>query len=266
MQGTVSRKPAADWRLYWIADYLSWPGESLKIGRARDYRFPNGGVVYSENRQRSKKPPYHHWFGFETERLNALCNNTQSCHVLFLTDFDKAVVLNTDALNLLRDRVLEDAGRRHIALYPDLHAHGKNYDESRSDFVTDALSFSDLYRQREALIFFPSAVGQPTGHQKVETVSRKVTKYRRSIAIAAWVTRQSGGKCESCGNDAPFCDPSGSPFLETHHLKRLADGGPDTLDNTIAVCPNCHRELHHGQSADALRRKIIDRIDRLRSY
>jgi 5-methylcytosine-specific restriction protein A len=41
------------------------------------------------------------------------------------------------------------------------------------------------------------------------------------------------------------------PFLESHHLIFLCDGGPDTPDNTAAVCPNCHRNLHHG----------IDRVD-----
>ena len=27
-------------------------------------------------------------------------------------------------------------------------------------------------------------------------------------------------------------------------MKRLADGGSDTIDNVVAVCPNCHRKFH----------------------
>ncbi|WP_147195697.1 HNH endonuclease [Rummeliibacillus stabekisii] len=38
------------------------------------------------------------------------------------------------------------------------------------------------------------------------------------------------------------------PNLEVHHIKRLADGEEDTVENAIAVCPNCHRELHFGHS------------------
>ena len=43
-------------------------------------------------------------------------------------------------------------------------------------------------------------------------------------------------------NEAPFIKENGAPFLEIHHLKRLADGGSDTISNTVAICPNCHRE------------------------
>ncbi|MGH8437576.1 MAG: HNH endonuclease [Pseudomonas sp.] len=33
---------------------------------------------------------------------------------------------------------------------------------------------------------------------------------------------------------------------EVHHKVRLADGGLDTVENAIAVCPNCHRQAHFG--------------------
>jgi len=37
-------------------------------------------------------------------------------------------------------------------------------------------------------------------------------------------------------------------------------GGPDTIDNTVCVCPNHHRELHFGKRAGLLR----DQLERLR--
>ncbi len=37
----------------------------------------------------------------------------------------------------------------------------------------------------------------------------------------------------------------GSP-LEVHHVIRPADGGSDTINNSVALCHNCHRELHFG--------------------
>ncbi len=55
------------------------------------------------------------------------------------------------------------------------------------------------------------------------------------------------GKCEECKSNAPFKRASnGSPYLEVHHKKPLADGGKDVIENTIALCPNCHREKHYG--------------------
>ncbi|WP_414449152.1 HNH endonuclease [Burkholderia sp. 22PA0099] len=49
-----------------------------------------------------------------------------------------------------------------------------------------------------------------------------------------------------CERPAPFRRPNGSPYLEVHHRVRLADGGDDTVENAIALCPNCHREHHFG--------------------
>ena len=36
----------------------------------------------------------------------------------------------------------------------------------------------------------------------------------------------------------------GSPFLEVHHVDYMANGGSDTIDNVVALCPNCHRKMH----------------------
>ncbi len=47
-----------------------------------------------------------------------------------------------------------------------------------------------------------------------------------------------------CQKDAPFLDKDHKPYLEEHHIKRLADGGSDTIDNVVAICPNCHRKVH----------------------
>ena len=46
--------------------------------------------------------------------------------------------------------------------------------------------------------------------------------------------------------DAPFKLPDGTPFLEVHHVIPLAKRGEDTIENTIALCPNCHRGAHYG--------------------
>ena len=72
----------------------------------------------------------------------------------------------------------------------------------------------------------------------------KTTVYYRDPYLKEIVKRIAEGKCQLCGNTAPFIDPSGSPYLEEHHVKRLADGGPDTIENVVALCPNCHRKIH----------------------
>lgn len=71
--------------------------------------------------------------------------------------------------------------------------------------------------------------------------------YERNPDVKADVLLRANGQCEKCKNDAPFHRKAdGTPYLEVHHRKPLKDGGEDTVENTIALCPNCHREEHFG--------------------
>lgn len=66
----------------------------------------------------------------------------------------------------------------------------------------------------------------------------------RNAYVAAYAKKKAAGKCQLCGQLAPFKDMDGEPFLENHHIIWLANGGTDTIDNTVALCPNCHRRMH----------------------
>jgi 5-methylcytosine-specific restriction protein A len=47
--------------------------------------------------------------------------------------------------------------------------------------------------------------------------------------------------------------------LECHHVVWLAEGGDDHIENTVALCPNCHRRMHV-LNAPADREKLKTRI------
>lgn len=65
-----------------------------------------------------------------------------------------------------------------------------------------------------------------------ETITRV---FQRNPDVIAEVLIRAKGICEKCGKDAPFKRSSdGTPYLEVHHIKRLADGGEDTVENAIA--------------------------------
>jgi 5-methylcytosine-specific restriction protein A len=70
------------------------------------------------------------------------------------------------------------------------------------------------------------------------------TQYQRSEAISEYTKRRANGHCDLCGQPAPFEDREGRPFLESHHIEWLARGGEDSISNTVALCPNCHRKMH----------------------
>ncbi len=72
--------------------------------------------------------------------------------------------------------------------------------------------------------------------------------YRRNMDIVVEALDRANGVCEKCKYPAPFMKiTDGSPYLEVHHIKPLSNGGDDSLENVLALCPNCHRQHHHGK-------------------
>jgi 5-methylcytosine-specific restriction enzyme A len=78
----------------------------------------------------------------------------------------------------------------------------------------------------------------------------KRTNYERSVDLKIYVRRRANGVCEGCKTPAPFEARDGHGYLEPHHIRRLSDGGPDDYHHVIALCPTCHRRVHHGSDGD----------------
>lgn len=71
--------------------------------------------------------------------------------------------------------------------------------------------------------------------------------FLRNPDVVAEVLIRANGKCEHCKNSAPFKRKKNlKPYLEVHHVIQLSLGGEDTVENAMALCPNCHRYLHFG--------------------
>lgn len=71
--------------------------------------------------------------------------------------------------------------------------------------------------------------------------------YKRNPDVIAEVLIRAKGICERCNSKAPFINKKDrTPYLEVHHKQTLAENGEDTVENSEALCPNCHREAHFG--------------------
>jgi hypothetical protein len=106
-------------------------------------------------------------------------------------------------------------------------------------------------------------LAEPKGSQAPKLVVSTITQYQRDPSVKAWVLRVANGACECCSKPAPFQSLDGIPFLEVHHVVKLADRGPDTVTNAVAICPNCHRELHYGGRAKELVEALYEKVGRL---
>ena len=99
---------------------------------------------------------------------------------------------------------------------------------------------------------------QPEGARAPRKVTRSQEQFERDPLVKAWVLQTANGQCQLCGENAPFLDDFGLPFLEVHHVVPLAEGGDDTVPNAVALCPNCHRRCHHGTDRGRIQGKLLE--------
>lgn len=126
--------------------------------------------------------------------------------------------------------------------------------------TADPITLEERVRkiQQRGIINIPKGTNKP---QLVISTGRK--EIQRDPAVKAWVKMKAQGKCELCLNPAPFSDDAGFPYLEVHHVVTLGEGGPDTVSNSVALCPTCHRFLHFGNGRLTAKDKLYNTIGRL---
>ena len=97
------------------------------------------------------------------------------------------------------------------------------------------------------------------------TPEPKPPAQRREVGGKAWerdrkvrdtALSRAKGHCELCG-EAGFRMVGGGIYLETHHVIPLSENGADHERNVVALCPNDHREAHHGERREAIRRRLL---------
>ncbi|MGM0409831.1 MAG: HNH endonuclease [Bacillota bacterium] len=111
----------------------------------------------------------------------------------------------------------------------ELHKKIKTVEESNEDVIEEEKAEYDV------------------GNEKPEEVKTLVTEYKRDPNVIVKVLKRANGICEMCNEEAPFIRKSdGSSYLEVHHIEPLSEGGADTVNNAVALCPNCHAKVHYG--------------------
>lgn len=109
-----------------------------------------------------------------------------------------------------------------------------------------------------------SSFSEPSGSEKPKSIERASVTYERDPKVKAWVLLRANGYCENCGNEAPFTNVNGKPYLEVHHVEPLSQGGADTTNNTVALCPNCHRAFHFSAEKLSMIQQIKKKVARLK--
>jgi 5-methylcytosine-specific restriction protein A len=149
----------------------------------------------------------------------------------------------------------EDGQMRRVWIFPVSPLDGKGAPELPEKALQDVRS-----RQRkDARKLSDADLAERAGRKSGPASSRctTTTAFVRDEYVAEYARRRAAGKCELCREPAPFEDKHGNPYLESHHVVWLSRGGPDSIENTAALCPNCHRRMHILDRADDRRRLLI---------
>ena len=118
-------------------------------------------------------------------------------------------------------------------------------------YITKPSKSKSLQQLRE--IALSSTPTHASTQEKIQSIQN------RSTAIKLYAQKRANGICEGCNEIAPFETKSG-PYLEVHHLTRLADGGADLPQNVIALCPTCHRKAHYSLDCLEFNNQLINKV------
>ena len=91
------------------------------------------------------------------------------------------------------------------------------------------------------------------------------TEYTRSSKVRDYVKARAGGSCEGCEESAPFVSKTGDPYFHAHHIHELSDGGSDMPSSVIALCPNCHYRVHHGENGNEYNEQLREKLFEIES-
>jgi 5-methylcytosine-specific restriction enzyme A len=142
-------------------------------------------------------------------------------------------------VELVQDPYTEVQASRTVWMFP-LRVVGNNFmipedllKEKEADKEKDArkLSDQDLFNRAKNA----DRLGQRYTTSKT---------FDRDPYVSEYVKRRANGYCDLCGKPAPFVDKKGKPYLESHHIIWLSRDGEDTIYNTVALDPSCHRKMH----------------------
>ncbi|MDT3436575.1 HNH endonuclease signature motif containing protein [Haloarcula sp. 1CSR25-25] len=175
---------------------------------------------------------------------------------------------NGDELHLFEKSLIEDAHVVYLGQYSCVDWHRETLPDKNGD-------------ERSAIRFRLEHVIGASADEEPETVTEEelweeakesasdipshrtstTTEYETSEAVREYALSWADGICQGCEEEAPFTNRNGDPYLEAHHVHRLGDGGPDHPDFVIALCPNCHRRVHHGRRGKQFNRKLKQKLD-----
>jgi predicted restriction endonuclease len=85
-------------------------------------------------------------------------------------------------------------------------------------------------------------------NEKSEKITINGKAYKRNNYLMVQIKKYRNYKCQFCSTTIPKA--SGGYYIEACHIKPKAEGGKDSLDNILILCPNCHKLFDYGKRSN----------------
>lgn len=161
-----------------------------------------------------------------------------------------------------RTRIIHFSHLRHINIvYKDFYRHTGmvlGTDATLFDVPEDAVD--DILKEWPINdpIFVPPRAAPPVDLvSPPDNVGYEMVRAIRDTAEARELKEMYGNKCQVCGYALE--DGAGRPHSEVHHVRPLHEGGSDTRDNMVVLCPRHHAEFDYGAMLVAESGRVVGR-------
>ena len=134
--------------------------------------------------------------------------------------------------------------------------------EKVSDNITIALStvtqLSPTPVQTNTRPAYPNAIDLEYVPEESERQEVSISRIIRDTKLSRSIKLLYNFRCQLCKTRIEF--PDGRGYAETHHIKPLGTphNGPDSIDNMLCLCPNCHAILDFGINLIELKKLNYD--------
>lgn len=114
------------------------------------------------------------------------------------------------------------------------------------DFLLKPIPILEKIKVEDAIDDATKNIKDENEKKNTRELGKEQTVYAREnfpLAEINKIYNRAKSKCECCGCET-FEKKNGEMYFEIHHIVHYSDGGENSAQNCVLLCPNCHRKIH----------------------
>ncbi len=114
------------------------------------------------------------------------------------------------------------------------------------DFLLKPIPILDKIKVEKNIDEETKNIKDENERKNTRELGKEQTVYARAnfpLAEINKIYNRAKSKCECCGCET-FEKKNGEMYFEIHHIVHYSDGGENSAQNCVLLCPNCHRKIH----------------------